>query len=382
MLNVMIIGCGGISPAHIEGYLNCSVDVKIAVLADGNTKRAEELKEKYDLKTAIIVKDYKEALENVDVVSVCVPPALHAEIAITCLENDCHVLLEKPMAPSLEECDRIIDTAKKNDKLISVIVQSRFISNIRNTIDMVKSEKYGKLLYSRANSVWYRGQSYYDLEWRGRWEIEGGGCTQNHSIHHIDLILWSKGMPKYVNSFMTNLNHTNSEEEDFSSSVLQYEDGSVAEITSSLVSHGEDQTLVFQMEKGGLKIPFDAFASKSRENGFPMDDNDMKKEIVDDFNSRAKLEYENHTGHINNFLKAIAGEEELIAKAEDGRNCIELISGIYKSATTHNKVEFPISKTDDFYSNKWRKNAPHFNEKHKDVAAFKDTSVTNFKDKF
>ncbi len=381
MLKVMIVGCGGIAPAHIEGYLCFGDKAQVVALVDNSLERAGGLIEKYQLQ-ATAATDYLPLLSGVDVVSVCTPPALHAQIACDALDAGCHVLLEKPMAPSLEECDRIIAAAQRNNRVLSVVGQSRFISSIKNVVDLVKSGEYGKLHYARVNSVWYRGQSYYDLRWRGRWEVEGGGCTQNHSIHHIDLLLWAKGMPKTLRAFMTNLNHRNSEEEDFSSSLLTYADGSVAEITSTLVSHGEPQYLQFQMEQAAVAIPFQAYASKPRDNGFPEDDPDMRARVEADFAARPRLAHENHDGQVGNFLAAIGGEEPLAATGQDGRNSIELITAVYKSALTGETVEFPIAKDDIFYGLEWRKTAHHFNEKTKDVEAFADTTITSFKNKF
>ncbi|NLI20830.1 MAG: Gfo/Idh/MocA family oxidoreductase [Clostridiales bacterium] len=382
MLKVMIIGCGGIAPAHIEGYLHAGEDATIVCLADQNLQRAKDLMERYGLTEARAIEDYHDGLADADVVSVCTPPGLHRDAAVAALEHGCHVLLEKPMAPSLAECDEIIAAAERHGKLLSVVVQSRFITGIRNVLDMVRGGAYGKNLYARVHSVWYRGESYYDLGWRGRWEVEGGGCTQNHSIHHIDLLLWAKGMPASIRAMMTNLNHHNSEEEDFSSSVLRYPDGSVAELTSSLISHGEAQTLIFQMERAGLRIPFQAFASKPRDNGFPEPDEATVAEATADFESRPKLALENHDGQVQNFLRAVQGKEALLATAQDGRNCIELITGVYASSITGQEVVFPIGKDSEYYTGAWRAKAPHFFEKSKDVAAFSDTTITSFKNKF
>lgn len=251
MLHVMIIGCGGIAPAHIEGYREFPEDAVITVLADGNLARAEGLIEKYGLTEAKAVADYRECLDEVDVVSICTPPGLHEQMAVNALEAGCHVLLEKPMAPSLAACDRILEAARKSGKLVSVVVQSRYISSIRNAIDMVRGGAYGRTLFTQINSFWHRGQHY-----------------------------------------------------------------------------------------------------------------------------------ENHTGQVQNFLGAILRGETLVATGQDGRNCIELITSIYKSAVTGRKVSLPIAQDDLFYTDAWREQAPHFHEKQSDVTAFEDTTVTNFKNKF
>ena len=381
-MKIMIIGCGGIAPAHIEGYLNAGEGAQITHLANRNVDRAHALIKRYDLKGATAISDYRQGLHAVDAVSICTPPGTHRDIAIAALEAGCHVLLEKPMALSLQECDEIMAAADRHGKVLSVVVQSRYISGIRNAIHMVQSGDYGRNLYSRIHSVWYRGESYYYLDWRGRWTVEGGGCTQNHSIHHIDLLLWARGMPASLRAFMTNLNHSNSEEEDFSSSLLRYADDSVAELTSSLVSHGERQILTFEMEDAGISIPFEAHASKSRENGFPQPDEEMMEKARKDFESRPSLEWENHVGQVRNFLRAVKGVEPLVATAQDGRNCIELITGIYQSAITGLEAVFPLPGEGEYYTGAWRENAPHFNEKTTEVAAFEDTTITDFRGKF
>lgn len=377
----MIIGCGAIAPAHIEGYLACADQVEITALASDQIEKAEELLGRYGL-SCHITSDYKGFLDEVDAVSICTPPGTHCEIAVAALLSGCHVLLEKPMAPSLLECDRILEAEKQSGKVLSVVVQSRFVSGVRNVIDMVRSGAYGKNYYTRINSQWYRGQSYYDLNWRGRWEVEGGGCTLNHSIHHIDLLLWAKGMPETLRATAVNLNHHNSQEEDFSSSVLTYEDGSAAEITSTLISHGEPQTLHFQMENAGIDIPFRAYASKTRENGFPMDDEDKILEILKDFAARPALLKENHAGQVENFIRAVTGSEVLVSTGRDGRNCIEVITAVYKSAFTDRTVSLPILQDDIYYGNEWRKTAVHFHEKEKDVTGFSDMTITDFKGKY
>lgn len=382
MLRVMIIGCGGIAPAHIKGYLSAAPDAVITCLVNSGIERAQSLIDEYGLTQATALTDYRQGFALADLVSICTPPQTHCEIAVEALEHGCHVLLEKPMAPSLLECDRIMEAAKQNNKVLSVVGQSRFISGIRNVIELVKSGAYGKNRYTRVHSVWYRGESYYDLAWRGRWLEEGGGCTLNHSIHHIDLILWAKGMPQSLRSFMTNLGHHNSEEEDFSSSLLRYPDGTVAELTSSLISHGEPQSLTFQMEKAGIRIPFLVYASKARENGFPQPDEEMAARVTQDFESRPKLELEHHDGQVRNFIDAILGKDTLAITGEDGRRCIEVITGIYQSAVTGEDVSFPLNSQSSYYTGEWLETAPRFFEKSRDIDHFENTAITDFKDKF
>lgn len=382
MLKVMIIGAGGIAPAHIEGFLEFKDKVQIVGVVNRNLKRAEDLIEKYEL-PARAVSDYKELLDEVDIAAICTPPATHKEMAVACLEKNIHVLLEKPMAGSLDECDAILEAESNSSAMVSVIAQSRFVSSISKTMKMLHGEKYGKILFASVNSYWWRGQSYYDLAWRGTWASEGGGCTINQAVHHIDLLIWAKGMPVSVMSYMTNLGHDNSEEEDISVSILRYDDGSIVQLTCSLLHHGEEQKLNFQLEKVGVSIPFAVTASQSRENGFPFSNEAIVEDFTHEYNSIDDLEYQHHTGQIDNFLNAIESNSTPLVDGISGRNAIELITAIYDSATNECTVKLPLCKDSDFYTyEKKVRNAPHFHEKTRSVDAFEDTTITSFKDKY
>lgn len=378
----MIVGAGGIAPAHIEGFLAFPERVEIKVIANPTVSKAEALIEQYKL-AAKATSSIEESLSLVDIVAVCSPPDTHKDIAVMALNKEKHVLLEKPMAMSLEECDAILDAAEKSGGKLSVVAQSRFISSIANTMQIIHKGEYGKLLFSQINSFWWRGQSYYDLYWRGVWETEGGGCTLNHAVHHIDLLLWAKGVPVEVTAVQTNLNHTNSEVEDISMSILKYSDGTMAQINTSLVHHGEEQKLDFQMEKAGVSIPFSAKASTPRSNGFPIDDSEMTNKVITDFESLPPLEYEHHTGQIENFLDSIESDTPLKMAGLDGRHTIELISAIYKSAITKQTVILPLTEDDSYYSFPSRvENAVRYNKKTKSVKSFDDSTITSFKGKY
>lgn len=382
MKRVMIVGAGGIAPAHIEGFLTFPEKAVIKVISNPTVSKAKALITKYNL-DALAVSSYKEHLNKVDIVAICSPPATHREIAVSALEAGKHVLLEKPMAMSLEECDAIIAASEKSGALLSIVAQSRFISSIANTVKLIKSGDYGKLLFAQINSLWFRGQSYYDLYWRGRWENEGGGCTLNHAVHHIDLLLWTMGLPTEVSSFLNNMNHNNSEEEDISLSVLKYSDGTMAQVNTSLIHHGEVQKLDFQMEQAGIAIPFAVQASTPRSNGFPMEDEATKTRLIKQFESMPHLEHEHHNGQVGNFLDAIEKGAPLRVNGIDGRNAIELISAIYKSAFTKSSVNLPLTKDDPYYSFPSRvEKATRFHKKTKSVKSFNDTTITDFKGKF
>ncbi|MBW7458434.1 Gfo/Idh/MocA family oxidoreductase, partial [Paenibacillus sepulcri] len=270
MIRIAVIGVGGIAETHLKAYISLGDRCEIVALSDIYPQKAQALGEKYGL-VCRVESDYKELLKSpdIDMVSICTPPYTHADITIDALEAGKHVLVEKPMASSLEECDRMLEAARKSGKILSVVGQNRFNDSIQKLKQVLDSGMLGKVVHAQIESYWWRGYVYYDLWWRGTWEKEGGGCTLNHAVHHIDMFQWMMGMPEKVQAVMSNTSHDNAEVEDLSIAILTYPNGALGQITSSVVHHGQEQQLIFQTEKARVSAPWKLYASLSKENGFP-----------------------------------------------------------------------------------------------------------------
>ncbi|WP_026485513.1 Gfo/Idh/MocA family protein [Caldanaerobius polysaccharolyticus] len=380
MINVAIVGAGNISPAHIKGFLEFPQRCKIVAICDIYKEKAAEKKKRFGLNDAIVYENYKEILkmEDVDVVDICTPPYTHANIAVDSLNAGKNVIVEKPMAASLEECDKMLEASRKNKKLLSVISQNRFRTQFMKLKKVVESGLAGDIVHAQVDSFWWRDHSYYDLWWRGTWEKEGGGCTLNHAIHHIDMLIWLLGMPEEVQAVMNNVAHDNAEVEDISIAILKYKNGALAQITSSVVHHGEEQQIVLQGKKARISVPWRVYASVASNNGFPAGrDEKLEKEIQDYYDSIDETRYEGHTPQLDDVLKALELNRDVLVKGEDGRNALELITAIYKAASTRQVVKLPIEKYDPFYTvSGIMASVPHFYEKKTFVENFSDERIT------
>jgi predicted dehydrogenase len=289
------------------------------------------------------------------------------------------VVVEKPMAASLEECDAMLAAEKQSGKVLACIAQNRFRDPIAGLKKVLDSGMIGKVLHAQVDSFWWRGLHYYDLWWRGKWETEGGGCTLNHAVHHIDMLIWMMGMPEKVTAVISNAAHNNAEVEDISVAVLQYAEskiaakGALAQITSSVIHHGEEQQLIFQGEKARVSAPWKVCAHIAGPNAFPQKDNDaaLEKKLTDFIGAIPPLEYTVHTGELENILTALEKGSRPAIDGHDGRNTVELITAIYKAGATMSTVQLPLSKDDPFYTVKGILAAvPHFYEKSASVKDF------------
>ncbi len=379
MIRVAIIGTGGIAPAHIQGYLAFPDRCAIVALADIYPEKAQALKERFGLQ-ADVYDDSEKLLArgDIDLVSVCTPPYTHADISIHCMNRGMDVICEKPMAASLEECDRMLSVRNQTGRRLSIISQNRFRTPIWKLKQMLDSKTAGKVLHAQVDSFWFRGHSYYDLWWRGTWEKEGGGCTLNHAVHHIDMLNWMQGLPTELTAILANLNHDNSEVEDFSVVISRYADGSLSTLTSSLVHHGEEQQLVFQCEKAKLSAPWRPQVSASLPNGFFTPDEKALQATDAQYQSLPELPYEGHTAQIDNVMQAIEnGTNDYLVQGEDGRNAIEYITAVYKSGFEERTVFLPLRKNDPFYTVEGiRQNVHNFYEKTASVENFAPMDIS------
>lgn len=354
MFNVAILGTGGISDSHIKAYLEFPDRCRIVALADRFPEAAERQAAKYGLDCRIASDPMQFAGDgDIDLVSVCTPPGTHESLAVAYLGADKSVILEKPMAVSLEECDRVMAAAKKSKGVLSVVAQNRFRTPAWRLKKVLDSGILGAIRHIQVNSYWWRTPVYYDTDWRGTWSVEGGGCTFIHSVHHIDLMMWFVGMPYEVTALVDNLAHDNSEVEDISLSILRFRPHVLGQLTSSLVHHAEDQSFTVMAERGSVAMPWKTLASRAGDpdTGFPVGNDDkLLKELDAMYEAIPPLKHEGHAGQVDNVLAALESGTQPLVTGQDGLNAINIIQGIYKSAFERHAVSLPLERGDAFYT--------------------------------
>jgi len=352
MLRIGIIGTGGIAQAHIRAYLAFGQLCEIVAVADVVPGRAAERAAEFSLEAATAFEDPQVMLAqaDLDLVSIATPPSTHAPLAIAALDAGVHVLVEKPMAPSLEECDAMIAAQERSGRRLCVVAQNRFRDDLAILKEVVDSGLLGSISHVRVDSAWWRGLSYYDLWWRGTWEKEGGGCTLNHAIHHIDLLLWLLGRPQEITAMLANAQHDNSEVEDLSVAVLRYGRG-LAQLTSSVVHHGQEQEIVVQGEHARISQPWKVVAETAAAGGFPEPGGDAaaRRRIEELAAAHVPLAHTGHEGQIGDLLEALLEGRAPRVDAADGRSAVEIVTAIYAAGIEKQVVDLPLAASHPYY---------------------------------
>jgi len=385
MIDVAVIGAGAISSFHLDGYRAFPDRCRVVAVADTNLAYAEQRIFEYGLADAVALDSVDAVLasgRSVDLASVCTPPSSHAEIAAKLLDAGVNTLLEKPMAPSLAECDAILAAADRGGAVLSVVAQNRFTNPMMRLKQVLDSGLAGRVLHARVDSHWWRGLSYYDLWWRGTWQSEGGGCTLNHAVHHIDALQWMVGPPVAIQAMIANVNHGNSEVEDLSLALLRFPGGALGQLTASVVHHGQDQQIVFQTERAKVAMPWTVSAQAALPNGFPEREHDgaTERELTEFYERLPALAYEGHTGQIDDVLTVLESVDRTrhpLVTGHDGRTTIEIITAIYQAAITAQTVTLPLPADDPFRTRDGLlRAAPRFHEKTASVGEFSSNEIT------
>lgn len=194
-MRVGIIGIGAIAQLHIPALLNAEQD--IVALCDIKIDRCFKAVEKFGLK-AKSYDDYKEMIEKeeLDVVHVCTPHHLHAEMICSALDHNVNVLCEKPIAINYEQLDMIKASVEKSSAQLGVCQQNRFKASMQYVKELLEGEE---ITAGSGYLCWQRDKNYYLSEdWRGKKETEGGGVVINQALHTLDMLQWFCGMPKSV----------------------------------------------------------------------------------------------------------------------------------------------------------------------------------------
>lgn len=342
-----LIGCGRISPNHIMAAKNNNLE--IVAICDVDADCMDDKVKKFDLPVSVkLYTDYNEMLdkEKPELVAIATESGLHAGIAIDCINAGCNVIIEKPIALSVEDANAIIEAGKKNNVKVCVNHQNRFNKSIAKISEALDRNRFGRLFHGTAHIRWARDWEYYSrAKWRGTW-AQDGGCLMNQCIHNIDLLIWLMGgEPIEVMSYTDRMKHDYIEAEDLGIAVVKFANNTygIIEGTTNVYPKNLEETLYIFGEKGTVKAG-GASVNKIEEWNFS-DALDDCEQVKAQFSENPPSVYGfGHTPLYADVIDAINNDREPLVTGEDGKKALEMVLAIYKSANEGRPISFPLKE--------------------------------------
>lgn len=340
-----LIGCGRISPNHIAAAKKNKLE--IVALCDLVQENIEDKILKFNIDESVATyTDYQKMLleQCPELVAIATESGKHAQIAIDCIEAGCNIIIEKPIALSLADADRIIEAAERKGVKICACHQNRFNKSVQKIREAVDKHRFGRLFYGTAHIRWNREYEYYArAKWRGTWE-QDGGALMNQCIHNIDLLRWMMGDEIIEVVGMTDkLNHNYIEAEDLGIALIKFANGGygIVEGTTDIYPYNLEETLYLFGEKGTVKAGGQS-VNIIEEWRF--------SDILDDPDEVKARYHENppnvygfgHTPLYADVINAIKNDRTPYVDAKAGRRALELVLAIYKSAAEGTSVKLPL----------------------------------------
>ena len=326
-INAALIGCGMIADTHLTALRNAGADV-IGVY-DQNLERAADFA---DMRGMHVYESMEALLsDDIEIVSVCTPSGTHASLAMTLMEHGKHVIVEKPMALTVKDCQRIIETEKKTGCFCAPISQLRFSPVYRQVKAAIDDGKFGHMILGLLSMKYYRAPSYYAGSWRGSRAMDGGGALMNQGIHGIDMMCGLLGYPKLISGHTATLLH-DIEVEDTAVASLVFPNGTLGVIDgSTAVTYAKPRRLELCGTQASIVIEEDSIVSAEG-----LDIHCSTGSGYKSFSDPTAITTELHEAQFRNILAAVVGEEPLYYTSTDAMNTIAVILAIYNPSHTAN----------------------------------------------
>jgi UDP-N-acetyl-2-amino-2-deoxyglucuronate dehydrogenase len=325
-----VVGCGNIGSRHLA-VIEAQEGAEVTGVCDIDPARREKFSALYDGVMAYDSIDDLLQHCDADVVNICTPHYLHAEHALKVTRSGRHVLVEKPMALRVSECDAMIEAAGQAGTLLMVVKQNRYNVPVALTREAVDGGRLGRILMAQCNVIWNRYDGYYlQSPWLGRKEFEGGALFTQVS-HFIDLLIWLCGELVDAGGCIETKNHS-IEIEDCGTAWLRFAGGAMGSLfwTTCAYHRNFEGSITLVGERGIVKIG-GRYLNKIEHwevEGFPLPNG---IEWVDRPNVYGKYEgsSSNHDKVIRDVVRRVNHEDFSIVSGEEARKTVRAIELLY-----------------------------------------------------
>ena len=351
---VAILGCGKVAHLHAKAIDNLP-NATLSAVWSRTHATAETFAGLYGAKPCGDIQTM--IRENgIDLVVVCNPHPFHREVAVEAARAGAHVLVEKPLASTLNDCDAIIDACMLAGVRLGVISQRRWYAPVQRIRKAIDDGKIGAPVLGTVNMLGWRDKAYYDADaWRGTWDMEGGGVLVNQAPHQLDILLWYMGEADEVYGLWRNLNHPYIEVDDTAVAIVKFKNGGIGNIVVSNAQkpgiygkvqiHGSNGASVGVQTDGGAMF----IAGQSSVLEPPV--NDLwtiqgEEHLLAEWTREDRALFESidpivyyMERQIEDFLQASDENREPLVDGMAGRRTVELITAIYRSTSENKPVK-------------------------------------------
>jgi predicted dehydrogenase len=325
---VAVVGLG-VGRAHLWAWKRLPAHFRVAAVCDHDAARLTATSERFP--DAFAARDLDELVgrDDVDVVDLCTPPALHLEQLTAILRSGKDAVCEKPLVGTVEEVDQLVALERETGRRIKPILQYRYGHGLQKLRHQVEAGVTGRLHTATVEVAWRRGPDYYAAPWRGTSAGELGGVLLTHAVHALDMLTYVAGPAMAVNA-RTATRVNDIETEDCAAATIELEGGALATLSATLGSLAEITRHRFCFEGLTAESGTDAYTNSSEPWTFTGDE-DVIASTLASFVPRP----ENFLGQFERF----GTHEELPVTLADARAAIATVQAMYESASQRCEIE-------------------------------------------
>jgi UDP-N-acetyl-2-amino-2-deoxyglucuronate dehydrogenase len=358
-LRTGIAGCGKVAHLHARA-LKAAFNSEFVAVCSRSREKGNDFAGQYDVRSYITPEEMIHS-EKLDVVIVCTPHPAHKDPTVRSLRAGAAVLVEKPLASTLSDCDEMIRAASEAGKNLGVVSQRRFYAPCMRMHKAIKDGNTGVPALGLALMLGWRDRAYYDSDpWRGSWQYEGGGVLVNQAPHQLDLLQWFMGGEiEELYGMWKNINHSYIMVDDTAVAVLRFKNGGIGNILVSnsqkpgiygkVHIHGSNGASVGVQTDGGAMFvagmtgiqepPVNDIWSVAGQEGmldnWVKDDSLFFSSLDDPAVYYIRLQDEE-------FIQSVIEDREPLVTGVDGRRTVEIFTAIYRSHRDNTPVRWPL----------------------------------------
>jgi len=338
MLNFALVGCGRIAKRHSELLgLSQIKGARLSAVCDIDEQKAKAIGDRFSVPSYNDMHKMLEA-KNVDVVVILTESGNHARNVVELSKYGKHVIVEKPMALTLDDADRMIQACDKAGVKLFVVKQNRFNVPVLKLREALEQGRFGKLILGTVRVRWCRQQEYYDqADWRGTWAMDGGVLT-NQASHHVDMLEWMLGDVESVFARSTTA-LARIEAEDTAVVTLRFRNGALGVIEATTATRPRDiEGSISVLGEGGT-VEIGGFAVNQMKIWSFVEPMSGDSEVMEKYSVNPPNVYGfGHQAYYDYVVNCITNNGPHLVDGLVGRKSLELINAIYESIETGREI--------------------------------------------